>query len=76
MFICGGSFEGLTEIISRREGKIRDRICKNKINNINNSNNILNHLKSEDLIEFGFIPELVGRLPVISCLNKLDEDAL
>ncbi|MAS78743.1 MAG: ATP-dependent Clp protease ATP-binding subunit ClpX [Candidatus Marinimicrobia bacterium] len=76
LFICGGSFEGLTEIISRREGKSEIGFAKTKINNINNSNNILNHLKSEDLIEFGFIPELVGRLPVISCLNKLDEDAL
>ena len=68
LFICGGSFEGLTEIISRREGKSEIGFAKTKINNINNSNNILNHLKSEDLIEFGFIPELVGRLPEISCL--------
>ena len=40
------------------------------------SNNILNFLKPEDLIQFGFIPELVGRLPVISTLNNLSTNAL
>mgnify|MGYP003312903984 CR=1 FL=1 len=40
------------------------------------SNNVLNFLRPEDLIEFGFIPELVGRLPVISTLDNLNEDAL
>ena len=76
LFICGGSFDGLSDIILRREGKAEIGFAKTNNNNIFNSNNILNFLKSEDLIEFGFIPELIGRLPVISSLNKLDENAL
>ena len=44
--------------------------------NRSESNNILNFLKPEDLIQFGFIPELVGRLPVISTLNNLSANAL
>ena len=76
LFICGGSFDGLSDIILRREGKAEIGFAKTNNNIIYNSNNILNFLKSEDLIEFGFIPELIGRLPVISSLNKLDENAL
>ena len=76
LFICGGSFDGLSDIILRREGKAEIGFAKTNNNNIFNSNNILNFLKSEDLIEFGFIPELIGRLPVISSLNNLDENAL
>jgi len=76
LFICGGSFDGISDIILRREGKAEIGFAKTNNNNIYNSNNILNLLKSEDLIEFGFIPELIGRLPVISSLNKLDENAL
>jgi ATP-dependent Clp protease ATP-binding subunit ClpX len=76
LFICGGSFDGLSDIILRREGKAEIGFAKTNNNIIYNSNNILKLLKSEDLIEFGFIPELIGRLPVISSLNKLDENAL
>jgi len=76
LFICGGSFDGLSNIILRREGKAEIGFAKKNNNDINNSSNILHFLKSEDLIEYGFIPELIGRLPVITSLNKLDEDAL
>ena len=76
LFICSGSFDGLTDIILRREGKAEIGFTKSKVTNINESNNILNFLKPEDLIQFGFIPELVGRLPVISTLNNLSANAL
>jgi ATP-dependent Clp protease ATP-binding subunit ClpX len=77
LFICGGSFDGLSDIILRREGKAEIGFAKNNNNNDdNNSSNILHFLKSEDLIEYGFIPELIGRLPVITSLDKLDENAL
>jgi ATP-dependent Clp protease ATP-binding subunit ClpX len=76
LFICGGSFDGLSDIILRREGKAEIGFSKKNNNVINNSSNILHFLKSEDLIEYGFIPELIGRLPVITSLNKLDEKAL
>jgi len=76
LFICGGSFDGLSDIILRREGRAEIGFTKKDNNYLNNSNNILNFLKSEDLIEYGFIPELIGRLPIITSLNKLDKNAL
>ena len=76
LFICGGSFDGLTNIISRREGKSEIGFTKVNKRTLKVSDKSLDHLRPEDLIEFGFIPELVGRLPVISTLEILNEEAL
>ena len=76
LFICGGSFNGLTDIISRREGKAEIGFTKNNKQTLKVSDKSLDLLRPEDLIEFGFIPELVGRLPVISTLDTLNEEAL
>ena len=76
LFICGGSFDGLTDIISRREGKAEIGFTKVNKQTEKVSDKSLDLLRPEDLIEFGFIPELVGRLPVISTLETLNEDAL
>ena len=76
LFICGGSFDGLTNIISRREGKSEIGFTKVNKRTLKVSDKSLDRLRPEDLIEFGFIPELVGRLPVISTLETLNEEAL
>ena len=76
LFICGGSFDGLTDIISRREGKAEIGFTRVNKQTEKVSDKSLDLLQPEDLIEFGFIPELVGRLPVISTLDTLNEDAL
>ena len=76
LFICGGSFDGLTNIISRREGKSEIGFTKVNKRTLKVADKSLDHLRPEDLIEFGFIPELVGRLPVISTLETLNEEAL
>ena len=76
LFICGGSFNGLTDIISRREGKAEIGFTKDNKQTLKVSDKSLDLLRPEDLIEFGFIPELVGRLPVISTLDTLNEEAL
>ena len=76
LFICGGSFDGLTDIISRREGKAEIGFTKDNKQTLKVSDKSLDFLRPEDLIEFGFIPELVGRLPVISTLDTLNEEAL
>ena len=76
LFICGGSFDGLTDIISRREGKAEIGFTKVNKRTLKVFDKSLDLLQPEDLIEFGFIPELVGRLPVISTLETLNEDAL
>ena len=76
LFICGGAFDGLSDIISRREGKAEIGFTKDNKETLKVSDKSLDLLRPEDLIEFGFIPELVGRLPVISTLDTLNEEAL
>ena len=77
LFICGGTFTGLDQIIQRRLGSkvmgFGAKIVKNKDKNIGE---ILQMLQPEDLIKFGLIPEFLGRLPVIATLGELDELAL
>jgi len=76
LFICGGSFSGLEDIILRRSGK-RELGFGTK-NNIQKreTETALNSVRQEDLIEYGMIPELVGRLPILSSLNTLDQGDL
>nr|AGO87771.1 ATP-dependent Clp protease ATP-binding subunit ClpX [uncultured bacterium L413009-K18] len=73
LFICGGSFSGLEEIISRRVGKGELGFGTHKKPQGKNSNSIFSDVRQEDLIAYGMIPELVGRLPVVSTLDNLDE---
>jgi ATP-dependent Clp protease ATP-binding subunit ClpX len=77
LFICGGAFVGLDKIIEKRIGKKSigfgaDLNDKNK----KDANNILSLVEPEDLIQYGLIPEFVGRLPVIATLDDLDESTL
>jgi ATP-dependent Clp protease ATP-binding subunit ClpX len=74
LFICGGTFVGLDTIISKRLGRKRIGFCGDTTET--KKENVLNHILSEDLCHFGLIPELIGRLPVFSPLNELDDDAL
>ncbi|MFA3783974.1 ATP-dependent Clp protease ATP-binding subunit ClpX [Melioribacteraceae bacterium 4301-Me] len=77
LFICGGAFDGIESIIA-------SRINKNTIGfdtEINNTikedrDNLVQKVLPEDLIKYGLIPELVGRLPIIAPLNSLNEKAL
>ncbi len=78
LFICGGAFAGLDQVI-------RDRSEKSGIGfgaevrgkeNTKSTGEILKDLESDDLIRYGLIPEFVGRLPVVATLEELDEDAL
>ncbi len=78
LFICGGAFVGIEEIISRRLGKkIIGFVKENSSNDIEkNRNEIIKYVGPEDLVKYGLIPELVGRIPVITTLHELGEDAL
>jgi len=76
LFICGGSFSGLEEIIARRIGKGQLGFGTKKKSGKKDSNAIFKEVRQEDLIAYGMIPELVGRLPVVSTLDTLDEDDL
>ena len=73
LFICGGSFSGLEEIISRRVGKGELGFMAQKRNNNSNERSSFKDVRQEDLIAYGLIPELVGRLPILSTLDTLDE---
>ena len=75
LFICGGSFDGLSEIISKRINAAEIGFGKSlKSAAINEEN--FEKVLPQDLIQYGFIPELIGRLPVISSLKTLDEENL
>jgi ATP-dependent Clp protease ATP-binding subunit ClpX len=77
MFICGGAFDGLARIIADRSEKSSIGFSANVKNKADiTSNQRLQEVEPEDLIKFGLIPELVGRLPVVATLNELGEEAL
>ncbi len=76
LFICGGAFDGLDKIIARREGNKRLGFEVDRKSIDAESTDIMNYVTPSDLLAYGLIPELIGRLPVISPLNALDEDAL
>lgn len=77
LFICGGAFVGLEDLIRRRIGKSMIGFGnKGDENKPKELGQILRHVEPEDLLKFGLIPELIGRLPVIAVMDELDEDAL
>ena len=75
LFICGGSFDGLADIIGQRVNSTEIGFAKS-LAKLEKEDEILKEVLPEDLVKFGFIPELVGRLPIVSTLNHLDESAL
>ena len=75
LFICGGTFDGINDVIERRIKGGGIGFNREIISSANRYNNLSN-IQVEDVIKYGFLPELVGRLPIISHLNYLDEEAL
>ncbi|SFG05582.1 ATP-dependent protease ATP-binding subunit ClpX [Sporolactobacillus nakayamae] len=76
LFICGGAFDGIEQIIKRRLGKkVIGFGAGSKAQDMHRDDALKNVLP-EDLLKFGLIPEFIGRLPVISTLKQLDESAL
>ena len=77
LFICGGAFTGLPTIIKRRLGnKVIGFNSDEEKKDLTDEHEILLKVEPEDLLRFGLIPELIGRLPVIVSLRELSEDAL
>jgi ATP-dependent Clp protease ATP-binding subunit ClpX len=76
LFICGGTFVGLDDVISRRIGKRTFGFGGLGNDREKELGELLNQVTSDDLIDFGMIPEFIGRLPVLAPLDPLDEDAL
>ena len=75
LFICGGSFDGLAEIIGQRVNSSEIGFTKT-LTKSSKEDELFKEVHPEDLIKYGFIPELVGRLPVVSAIDHLDEVAL
>ncbi len=77
LFICGGAFDGIEKIIEKRmDSSSLGFGAKIKDKNERKSDNLMKHVVQHDLVKYGLIPELVGRLPIITTLNELDEASL
>jgi ATP-dependent Clp protease ATP-binding subunit ClpX len=81
LFICGGTFVGVEDIIRRRVGKTRIGFTQGEVKHADHGSQderekILSQVTADDLIEYGMIPEFVGRLPVLAPLMPLSLDAL
>ncbi len=76
LFICGGAFDGLDKIIATRIGRKEMGFGADIDYNKKVQEDILRHVEPEDLLHYGLIPELIGRLPVIATLSELDEEAM
>ncbi|WP_298830896.1 ATP-dependent protease ATP-binding subunit ClpX [uncultured Campylobacter sp.] len=75
LFVCGGAFDGLNEIINRRIGQNALGFNQTKRSK-KESLNLLNMVEADDLVHYGIIPELIGRLHVVATLNEIDEKAM
>jgi ATP-dependent Clp protease ATP-binding subunit ClpX len=76
LFICGGAFVGLETIVSKRLGRKMIGFGVEAQEDAAEQEHLLGHVCVEDILQFGLIPEFVGRLPIIAALNHLSEDDL
>jgi ATP-dependent Clp protease ATP-binding subunit ClpX len=78
LFIVGGAFAGLEEIIEQRSGKmgLGFNVDRSEITTSGEPEKLYSKVLPEDLLKFGLIPEFIGRLPVIAAVDNLDQDAL
>lgn len=76
LFICGGAFDGLEKQIQKRIGKAPIGFGGEIKSQKEEKNNIFKKVVPKDLIKFGMVPEFIGRLPVITVLDELDEESL
>lgn len=76
LFIAGGAFDGIKEIIERRLNKQAIGFSAEKLNKIEEEEYILSQINAIDLRSFGLIPELLGRFPIITYLDKLTKDTM
>ncbi|WP_370898555.1 ATP-dependent Clp protease ATP-binding subunit ClpX [Chryseobacterium gossypii] len=76
LFIAGGAFDGIKEIIERRLNKQAIGFSSEKINKVDEDEYILTNINAIDLRSFGLIPELLGRFPIITYLDKLTKETM
>jgi len=76
LFICGGAFDGIDRVIARRVNTNAIGFNVNKEEQEHMKKNLLQYVNAQDLKSFGLIPELLGRLPIVTYLNPLDAETL
>ena len=82
LFICGGAFVGLDDVVQKRMGRNAigfmpgDSRGRNRANRDLQAAQVLSHLEPDDLVKYGLIPEFIGRMPVSAVLEPLDQHAL
>ncbi len=76
LFICGGAFEGMEKTIARRMRTSNIGFSAKVENTIEESFELLKNVEPEDLLQYGLIPEIVGRLPVVAPLEELSDEAM
>lgn len=76
LFIAGGAFDGIRQIIERRLNKQAIGFSAEKINKVDEEEDVLNQINATDLRSFGLIPELLGRFPIITYLDKLTKETM
>ena len=76
LFIAGGAFDGIRQIIERRLNKQAIGFNSDKIDKVDENDDILHQLNATDLRSFGLIPELLGRFPIITYLEKLTKETM
>ena len=76
LFICGGAFDGIEKKIGQRLNTKVVGYTASKSNTVIDRTNLLQYIAPQDLKAFGMIPEIIGRLPVLTYLNPLDREAL
>jgi ATP-dependent Clp protease ATP-binding subunit ClpX len=76
LFICGGAFDGIDKVIARRVNTNAIGFNVNKSVQEEMKNNLLKFVNAQDLKSFGLIPELLGRLPIVTYLDPLDKSTL
>lgn len=76
LFICGGAFDGIEKKIAQRLNTRAVGYAASSLNSVVDKNNILKHITPADLKSFGLIPEIIGRLPILTYLNPLDRATL
>ena len=76
LFICGGAFDGIEKKIASRLNTKTVGYSASKNTRSVNKDNLLQYVAPQDLKSFGLIPEIIGRLPILTYLNPLDRDAL
>ena len=77
LFICGGAFDGIEKLIETRKGSQQIGFASEKMTTKEKvARGVYKDVEAHDIVKYGLIPELVGRLPIIVSLDNLDEDAL